>query len=165
MRMYRKKGFTIVELLTVIAIILLLVGALATSVTRARRQAKIQQAITEAQQLTDAILAYENFVRPGESESPLESKATGESWKEASRDDMKFVLGEEDNPTGQEGNIPVLFNGAVKGDSIKDPWGKPYQYRIMSKKVEADDNANADNDTQSALAIPNINRIPADEVN
>ena len=65
MRMYRKKGFTIVELLTVIAIILLLVGALATSVTRARRQAKIQQAITEAQQLTDAILAYENFVRPG----------------------------------------------------------------------------------------------------
>ena len=60
MRMDKKSGFTIMELITVIAILLLLMGAITTAVTGARRRAKIQQAITEAQQLTDAILAFEN---------------------------------------------------------------------------------------------------------
>ena len=159
-----KNGFTIVELLTVIAILLILIGAIATSLTSARRRTMIQQAISEAQQLTDAILAYENFVKPGSGDSPLEKKAK-DSWLPATEDDMAFVLGRESMPNGQEGDVPVLFNGAVTGGSIRDPWGRPYQYRIMSQKVEAEDHSNADNDTESALAIPNINRIPASEEN
>ena len=57
MRTKGTSGFTIIELITVIAMILLLVGAVTSSVSGARRRAKVQQAITEAQQLTDAILA------------------------------------------------------------------------------------------------------------
>ena len=167
MRTNGKSGFTIVELLTVIAILLLLIGALATTVTRARSRAMIQQATSEAQQLTDAILAYENFVKPGSSESPLAKMDTKGEWKPALEDEahLAFVLGRTAMPNGQEGNVPVLFNGAVKGGGIRDPWGRNYQYRIMSKKVESEDHSNADNDTKSALAIPNINRIPADEEN
>lgn len=163
----KKSGFTIIELITVISILLLLMGAITTSVTRARRRAKIQQAITEAQQLTDAILAFENFVKPGDDKSPLESggRLTGESWKEATRGNLAFVLGEVQNPNGQKGKVPVLFNGAVTGDSILDPWRKPYRYRIMSTKVDPKDESNPNNDTESALAIPNINRISVDEVN
>ena len=163
MREKGKSGFTIIELITVIAMILLLMGAITTSVTGARRRAKIQQAITEAQQLTDAILAYENFSRPGKA-SPLEKKSTGESWKEATEGELKFVLGQEGMPNGQEGNVPVLFNGAVTRGSIRDPWGNAYRYRIMSSALDTDDDHDGDRG-EAAFAFPNINRIPADEVN
>ena len=158
-----KSGFTLIELITVIAMILLLVGAVTSSVSGARRRAKTQQAIAEAQELTNAILAFENFARPGRP-SPLENKATGESWKVATEGDMSFVLGNEKNPSGQDGNVPVLFNGAVTGGSIRDPWGHPYRYRIMSSSIDMEDET-AGNMGESAFAIPNINRIPADEVN
>ena len=97
MRTNGKRAFTIVELITVVAILLLLMGAVTAAVSGARRKAKNQQAITEAQQLTDAIAAYENYARPG-SESPLESKATGANWKEATEANLSFVLGNEKNP-------------------------------------------------------------------
>ena len=163
MRKNGKSGFTMIELITVISILLLLMGAITTSVTGARRRAMTQQAISEAQQLTDAILAYENFSKVGRS-SPLETKATGDSWKMATESDMAFVLGNEKNPTGQDGNVPVLFNGAVSGGSIRDPWGHPYRYRIMSTTVKTEDDHDGSMGAAS-FAIPNINRIPADEVN
>ena len=168
MRTNGKNGFTIVELLTVIGIILLLIGALATSLARARRNARIQQAISEAQQLTDAMIAYENFVEPGSSDSPLAAKETGGDWVEALDDEshLAFVLGKVPMPNGQEGNVPVLYNGAVTGGRIRDPWGNPYYYRIMQTGVDAtDENSNASNGKRTALVIPNINRIPVDEEN
>ncbi len=162
MRIKDKRGFTIIELTVVIAMILLLMGAITTSVTGARRRAKIQQAIAEAQQLTDAILAYENFARPGKA-SPLEEKATGENWKVATEGELGFVLGNDKLPNG-EGNMPVLFNGAVTGGSIRDPWGNAYRYRILSTTVYAKDRVSG-SPGDATFAIPNINRIPADEVN
>lgn len=163
MRTKGKRGFTIIELLTVIAMILALTAAVTASVTGARRRAKVQQAIAEAQQLTDAILAYENFARPG-SASPLEGKATGQSWQEATEGELKFVLGNDKMPNGQEGNVPVLYNGAVSGGKIRDPWGNAYRYRILSSSVNPDDDHDGDQG-EAAFAFPNINRIPADEVN
>ena len=164
MRTNRKSGFTIIELITVVAILLMLMGAVTTSVTGARRRAKINQAIAEAQQLTDAIVAYENFARPGQS-SPLENKATGSSWMVAAEGDMAFVLGNEKNPNGQSGNIPVLYEGSVTGGSIRDPWGHPYRYRIQSSVVDMREDEGGSTMGTSAFAIPNINRISADEVN
>ena len=118
MRTKGKSGFTIIELITVIAMILVLMGSVTASVTGARRRAKVQQAITEAQQLTDAILAYENFARPGRP-SPLEDKKTGESWKEATESEMKFVLGNDKMPNGQEG----VSTGKYSKSRVLDPVG------------------------------------------
>ena len=148
-------GFTIIELITVIAMIMLLMGAITASVTRARQRAKIQQAITEAQQLTDAILAYGNFVDK-KGNSGLDDHATGRSWKLAAEGDLRFVLGQVGNT-----EIPVLYNGAVTGGSIRDPWGNPYWYRVLATAVEADDDHDGDQG-EAAFAFPNINRIPAD---
>ena len=159
----RKRGFTLVELITVIAMLILLMGAVTSAVSGARRRAKIQQAISEVQELTNAILAFENFIDPRKKDSPLRGKVTGDDWVEASKEKMKFVLGEEKNPNGQDGNVPVLFNGAVRGEKILDPWGNAYRFRIKAPDMDADDQAG--NASGSAVAIPNINRIPADEVN
>ncbi len=101
-----------------------------------RSQPKIQQATAEAQQLTDAILAYENFGRPG-TPSPLGSKVTGEEWQEATEDKLNFVLGKERMPNGQDGTLPVLYNGTVRDGKIRDPWGRAYRYRIMSSAGNA----------------------------
>ena len=162
MRAKGKSGFTIIELITVIAMIMLLMGAITTSVTGARRRAKVQQAITEAQQLTDAILAYENYTVPGKA-SPLEKKRTGQSWKDATEANLNFVLGNEAMPNGQSGNVPVLFNGAVTGGKIRDPWGNVYRYRVMSSQINVKSNRRSTG--EAAFAYPNINRIPAGEVN
>ena len=162
MRAKGKSGFTIIELITVIAMIMLLMGAITTSVTGARRRAKVQQAITEAQQLTDAIRAYENYTVPGKA-SPLEKKSTGQSWKDATEANLNFVLGNEAMPNGQSGNVPVLFNGAVTGGKIRDPWGNVYRYRVMSSQINVKSNRRSTG--EAAFAYPNINRIPAGEVN
>ena len=159
-----KSGFTLIELITVIAMILLLMGAVTSSVSGARRRAKIQQAITEAQQLTDAILAYENYSRPGQKTSPLDDRATGDVWKEATEGDMAFVLGNERMPNGQDGNVPVLYNGAVRNGKIRDPWGNAFWFRILSSSVNPDDE-HSGSTGDAAFSIPNINRIPAHEVN
>ena len=161
MRMKGKRGFTIIELLAVISMILILMGAVTASVTGARRRAKIQQAIAEAQQLTDAILAYENYSRPGKP-SPLREKAK-DAWQEAEENALGFVLGKEANPNGS-GELPVLYNGAVSGGKIRDPWGKAYRYRILEASVNPDDNQTGGDQGEAAFAFPNINRIPA-EVN
>ena len=85
--------------------------------------------------------------------------------KEATEANLSFVLGNEKNPNGQEGNIPVLFEGAVRGGNIRDPWGRPYRYRIQSSKVDMEEDVGGSDMGSSAAAIPNINRISVDEVN
>ena len=95
-----------------------------------RSKVKIQQAIAEAQQLTEAILAYENFGKAG-MPSPLKNKVTGETWQEATEDKLSFVLGKEQRPNGQNEMMPALFSGTVRDGKICDPWGRAYRYRIM----------------------------------
>ena len=158
-----KSGFTLIELMTVLGMLLVLIGAIASSVTAARKRAKVQQAITEAQEMTNAILAYENYGKAG-GESPLEAKVTGDTWKEATESDLAFILGKESMPNGQQGNVPVLFNAAVYNGKVLDPWGHPYRFRVISGKVESKNNS-GQNSATAAFALPNINRIPADEEN
>ena len=157
-----KGGFTMVELIVVVAMIMILAGSVSSSVGAAHRRAKIQQAITVAQEMTNAILAYENYGKPG-NVSPLDAKVTGEdNWKDCTQGDLKFILGQEPMPDGQEGNVPVLFNAAVTGDRILDPWKNVYRYKIAKGNV--DQESTAQRTTSSAVAFPNLNRIPADEV-
>ena len=106
-----KKGFTLVELLVVIAMLMLLAGAITTSVAGAHRRAKIQQATVEAQEMTKAILSYENF---GKNYS-LDAHVMED--QQATEQSLAFILGKESAQIkGQRGDIPVLFNAAVKKD-------------------------------------------------
>lgn len=56
-----KKGFTLIELLVVIGMIAVLTGAASSAVMKARKRSQIARAETETREMTNAILAYENW--------------------------------------------------------------------------------------------------------
>ena len=155
----RRGGFTMVELLVVIAMLMLLAGSVTSSVGSASRRAKVQQATTEIQEMTKAILAYENYGRVNE-DSPLKNHKMEE--KEASEATMAFILGQETLKNGQSGTIPVLFNGEVKNGFIQDPWGHPYRVTIREATIDPK-TSSSDSGLKSYVAFPNFNRLPSDE--
>ena len=156
-----KKGFTMVELLVVIAMLMVLMGSVTSALVSARRRANIAKATTICQEMTNAILAYENYAK-GYS---LEDKATGDSWKEASKGDLGFILGEESLQQGAgSGKIPVLFNAEFNGKTMLDPWGKPYLYRIKRASTQGVEDDLAGKTVETCVMFPNYNRRRAGEV-
>lgn len=152
-----RNGFTMVELLVVIAMLMILAGSITSSVGSASRRAKVQQATTELQEMTKAILAYENYGRVNQ-DSPLSSHLMEE--KEATESNMGFILGQETLKNGQSGNIPVLFNAEIKNGAIRDPWGNPYRVTIRQAKIDPKE-ASSDK-PESYVMFPNFNRLPAE---
>ena len=147
-----KKGFTLVELLVVIGMLMLPMGSVSSAVMSARNRAKIAKATATCQEMTNAILAFENY-------RSLADKATGDTWKEVKRNEIRFLLGEESSASGEK--IPVLFNADIAKNELKDPWGNPYWYKIVRKTQKIKDTAASTLRTQ--VFFPNFNRRLAGE--
>jgi type II secretory pathway pseudopilin PulG len=130
--------------------LMLLAGAVTSSIASAQRRAKIAQATAEAQEMTNAILAYEqlgsNYKLPNYDNTP------------ATETSMGFILGGE-TVNGQK--VPVLYNASIKGGQILDPWGHPYYVTIKAGKPIRTDTDSSDQ-LKSYVAFPNFNRRPAD---
>lgn len=149
-----RSGFTMVELLIVVAMIMLLAAALTSSISGANKRAKIQACITEAQEMTNAILAYENYAPDHELKEMDDQVATKSS--------VGFILGDGKNALNN-GKLPVLYRGAVSaGGEILDPWGRPYRVTIRHGMIKPKDKGK--NTLGSFVVFPNYNRRPADEV-
>lgn len=116
-----RKGFTIVELMAVLGIIVALTAAMTTSVSHARRRAMVSRAETEAREITNAILAYQNFDEEGSL-----AKYVMED-QEADEGKLGFILGKV---TARNSAVPVLYNAAITRGQILDPWGHPYRITI-----------------------------------
>lgn len=158
-RLNDRKGFTLVELIVVIGMLMLLAGAVTTSVAGANRRAKIQQAVTEAQEMTKAILAYENYGRDYSLDAHLMEK------QQATESSLGFILGKENMQNGQSGKMPVLFNASsTRSGKILDPWGRPYYVTIRRGTVDTEQDS-TDGNITSYVTFPNYNRRPADELN
>lgn len=116
-----ERGFTLVELLVVIAMIAILAGAFSTAVAGAQERAKIQKALGEVKVVSQAILTYENY-----HELPLKEK------EEVGASSLGFLLGQGGSaPSG--GKIPVLLMAVLTGGGVMlDPWGTPYRVTIKS---------------------------------
>lgn len=156
MRPRDRRGFTMVELLVVTAVLMMLVGTLTTSIVAAQERAMVQKATAEIQSITQAILAYQNYGRVND-DNPL-SQHTMDG--PASEGAMAFILGREPLKNGMEGNIPVLYQGDVVQNALRDPWGNPYIVTIREAQVDPEDEAVG---LMSSVAFPNINRLPADQ--
>ena len=116
-----KRGFTLVELLVVVGMIAVIMGALTTSVQAARYRARVQKATGEVKIISQAVLAYENF----RSELPTMTDA------DCNRSSLGFLLG-DGGSAKQGGQIPVLLQASLSGGSgsMNDPWGTPYKITI-----------------------------------
>jgi len=152
-----KRAFTLVELLVVIGMIALLTGAIGTSVSSARARARIVKATAEVKEMTNAILAYENYARGGEyGLEPMEDRV-------ATVDSVGFILGRGE--AGDTGKIPVLYNGSASADgSLRDPWGNPYRVTIREGQVPSVSSTAASN-MQTGYYLPNFYRLSIEERN
>lgn len=118
-----RRGFTLIELLAVMSMIAVIAAAMTTSIARAQRRAKISRAQTEAREITNAILAFQNYDENGS----LASHTMND--QEAAEGNLGFILGKV---SSRGSTVPVLYNAAITGGKILDPWGRPY--RITVKK-------------------------------
>lgn len=152
---YRKRGFTLVELLVVIGMIAILIAALTTSMAAAQERARIQKATSDVKVISQAILAYENYARGGKYElEPMDKR-------DANRSSLGFLLGMENADSG--GKIPVLVMTALRaGDDIRDPWGTTYKVTIKkgdaTVKIES-----ASGSLNTGYFLPNFYRLSAKE--
>ncbi len=149
----RKSGFTLVELLVVISMLMILAGAVSTSVASSERRAKISRATAEAKELTNAIIAYSHFISE-DNDMPQFA-----SWKTADKATLGFVIGEGKQLDGVR--VPVLYNASFNGTRLLDPWKRPYE--VMIKKTVFDKKSDKTNKLKSFVAFPNYNRRPADK--
>ena len=149
-----KKGFTLIELLVVIGMIAVLTAAASSSVMKARKRSQIARATTEVREMTNAILAYENY----DEDHTLSKYATSKAWVPATEGDLSFILG------GLAPRVPVLYNGAVVGGKLLDPWGMPYEFMIAA----AGDASDAEDDVGKSLStfmyLPNLHRLTPQEM-
>ena len=148
-----RQGFTLVELIVVVAMILLIAAALTTSVAKARTRAKIAQAQQETREMTNAILAFEQYAK----DRSLASVLTGGSWRDCSEGAMGMILGHETGANGE--TVPVLYNATVRGGALTDPWGRSYQYMI-DKTGDLGSSIRA---PQATATLPNYYRLTDSE--
>jgi hypothetical protein len=124
---------------------------------RARTRSQVARAETETREITNAILAYENW----DDERNLEKYKTADSWEDATEDKIAFILGRVSNCRG---NVPVLYNAAIVGGSIRDPWGQEYEYMIAEAGEAAKQSADqVGSGLTTFMYLPNMFRLTQEE--
>ena len=149
-----RKGFTLIELLVVIAMIAILTGAASSSVMRARTRSQIARATTEVREMTNAILAYENY----DKNHSLQSIAAAKAWAPASEGALGFILG------GEAPRVPVLYTGAVTRGYVMDPWNMPYEFMVAKAGDASDSDDNVGDSLSTFMYLPNLNRLTPEEM-
>lgn len=149
----RKRGFTLLELLVVIGMLAILMGALVTSVSKARTRAKIAKATQDTKEMTNAILAFENIAQ----NRSLEKYATG--WTKASESSLQIILGGAPTESGEPS--PVLYNAQIRNGQILDPWGHPYEFTI--RRVSEQGRQSTGQQFMTAPVLPNFFRLTDEE--
>ncbi|MFC2149275.1 type II secretion system protein GspG [Candidatus Auribacterota bacterium] len=115
--MNREKGFTLLELLTVIAIIIILAGILIPAVGKVRQKAKSARAQADIESLCIAVKMYE-------------ADFGAYPPDVAGSNDFKAYIGVELENTsiGDAGPYIEFREKDLSSGTFNDPWGKPYIY-------------------------------------
>jgi prepilin-type N-terminal cleavage/methylation domain-containing protein len=136
------RGFTLVEMLTVMGMLGILMGTAATALSRARETARVTKATTEVRQLIGAWLAYEAAYDGW----PMPPPAGGAEI-EATESVLKELLGQGQNKV-------VFLNAQLKDGALRDPWGQPYKLRFKSQTQ-----SDIEDTFSTAISFPNRSRL------
>ena len=151
-----RRGFTLVELLVVVAMVGVLLTALSTSVAGAMQRAKIQKATGDVKVITQAILAYENYSHGGDHELPTMTRTDADAGS------LGFLVG-GGGSADSGGNIPVLLMAAFRsGGRIVDPWGTAYKVTIRGADADVRI-VSASSSMQTIFQYPNFYRLSPEE--
>jgi len=157
-----KRGFTLVELLVVLAMIGIIMGALTTSVRAAQQRARIQKAMNDVKVLSQAILASENYSQGGKFELQPIGGSGPTAGADADTSTLRDVLG-LGRSADSGGKVPVLIEAALQsGGKMLDPWGTPYKIQIK----EGDPNVKITSSSGSmytGYTLPNYYRLSEEE--
>jgi len=100
----RQRGFTLVELLLVLVILALIAGLVLPGIIGKAESAKAKAASSQISRISMSVESF--YLDTGNTPSSLEE-----------------LINEPSGVTGWNGPY-------IKNSILKDPWGKPYQYRV-----------------------------------
>ncbi len=144
-------GFTLIELMVVLAMMAILMASLTAAVRTAMRESRISKATAEVREITHAILAYENAEQTHRIPTMNRMDATEQS--------LSFILGKGNDSDGNK--LPVFYEAAVdESGRILDPWGTPYRVTVKESDVRLKEKSSK---ITSATFIPNFYRLDADD--
>lgn len=128
--MKKNNGFTLLELLTVIAIIIILAGILIPAVGIVRQKAKAARAQADIESLSVAIKMFETDfgTSPAAAGSSNEFiKYLGAQLGMSADGSVNFTPGATDTKYGP---YMEFKSKDTSGNTFNDPWGKPYVYTV-----------------------------------
>ena len=137
----KSNAFTLVEMLVVLAMISILMGVTFSGIGKARTRARVAKANSEVRSLMNAWLAYESSY----DDWPVAME--GEEI-DATESNIGELLGKNKDGT-------VYLNASIKGGAFRDPWGKPYRFKVLRDTGEEN---KATDYFGSAITFPNRNR-------
>lgn len=155
----RRSGFTLVELLTVVAIIATLIGLVGAAAFSARQRAYTATAQAEAQQLATALRSWWIANRTW----PEGFNADGHEH-EVTRGMLKPLMGMDGKSHVAYINVPPdrfeTTDNDDDGAKFLDPWGVPYTVKLDEPESVAAEDATVYEGTAS---FPNQNRYLYEE--
>jgi prepilin-type N-terminal cleavage/methylation domain-containing protein len=116
MKKHDRRTFTLIELLTVIAVIAILAGLLLPAVQKAKEKAKRTRAHSEIKALEVAIKQYESTYGYLPKTAAEATDAVVTSYTT-----LLTILGDGGNARG------IIFLQLKEGDTFNDPWNNAYQ--------------------------------------
>lgn len=147
-----KRGFTLVELLVVIAMIAVLAAAMTAAVEKTRAQARIEKARADVKAISQAILSWENYSRGGKHELKEMNDVPANSSS------LDFILGTGEQ--AESGEVMTLLMASLHSSGeLRDPWGRAYRIRIKEGNISAPDNLQL----QTGYYLPNFYRLAPEE--
>jgi prepilin-type N-terminal cleavage/methylation domain-containing protein len=134
-----RAGFTMIELLLVMAILGTLVATFAVSTASARENAKVVKATAESRSLANSIrlfcMAMTDTAVAEDGGNPLATLGLSDGLRDADSTLTNMLT----KPSASNGNT-VYFEAndrSIRQNRLCDPWGNPYKIRVKRVNIAA----------------------------
>jgi len=123
------KGFTLIEMLTVVAIIMLLASLILAALGVARDRARVLRARRDIAQLKSAFDAYYADYSAFPDPTQITGNSIENGYMVTGRDVIQILRGRENHRGQNPREIPYM-DFHVNTTYFNDPWGKPYRVAL-----------------------------------